>query len=85
MRFGGYVSRALHDFDFLGALEDAHFMKNRSRIDDSLRWFQRLAIRFAHQRQLANDFVIEIGAAVAKCVIKNSRTVQNFGKLLVEL
>src|ERR1044072_9853487 len=45
MSFGGDVGRSLHDLELFGSLQHTHFMNDPRRIDDRLRWIDRLAIQ----------------------------------------
>src|SRR5438046_2409980 len=52
---------------------------------DGLRLFEGPAVRFAHQRELADDFLVELSRPVAEGVVETGRPVENLGQLFVEL
>src|SRR2546421_5809982 len=84
VRFSSDVRGALHDFDFLGALQHAHLVKDRSRIDDCRRRLEWFAVALAHERELSNYFLIDFRNAMAERIVKNGRPVENFRQLLVK-
>ena len=85
MGFGGNVSGALHDFNLFIILENAHLVNDRTGIDNRPRRLERLPIRFPHQRELANDFLIHFGRGVTERVVESRRAIQNLGELFIEL
>ena len=84
MSFGGDVGRGLHDLDLILALQHAHLVNDRRRIDDRLRRMNRLAIRSAHPRDLFDDRVVEI-AIHAEPVIEHVSTVEKLRQLRLKL
>src|ERR1041384_3104922 len=84
MRFGGDVGRGLHDLQLFMTLEHTHLVDDRGRIDDRLRWIDRLAIHCSHARDLLHDRVVEM-LVYTETVIKHVRAIEKLSQLRLKL
>src|SRR6185295_3460441 len=75
MCFSGDVGRGLHDLQLFWTLQHTHLVDNRRRIDNRLRWIDRLAIQRSHARNLLDDRVVE-NPAHTETVVEHVRAVE---------
>jgi hypothetical protein len=72
---GGDVGGALHEFDFFRGLEESHLVEDRAGVGDGLRRLDALAPERAHERELADDALVEVGLPRAEAVVEAVRAV----------
>ena len=84
MSFRSNVGGRLHDLQLFRALNHAHLVNDRRRIDNRLRWMNRLAIQRTHAADLFNDPVVEISID-AQPVIEHVSAIEKLGQLPVKL
>src|SRR6185369_7677195 len=81
--FSSYVGSALHELEFIGALQHAHLVNDGGGIDYDLRRMNRLSIQGAHSGNLTNDRVIEI-AIDTQSIVKRVSTIEKILKFFVK-
>src|ERR1044071_1704051 len=84
MCFSGYIGRGLHDLQLFRTLQHTHLVNDRGRIDDGLRWIDRLAIQRSHARDLLDDRVVEI-LVHTETVIKHVSAVEKVSEFRLKL
>src|ERR1043165_366811 len=82
--FGGDVGRGLHDLQLFGTLQHTHLVNDRRRIDDRLRWVDRLAIQRSHARDLLDDRIVEL-LVHPETVVKDVCAIEKVSQLRLKL